>query len=841
MSRLRTPCMQENGEINNAMARHTANESANKRSGIRAYLTVICAALALFICAVGTSAYLFDMKAISSPFTMQSDTPAFAVYSADDRSLNFYKRSGIPSAGDIFEGKKATAIYTGFEKEAYSLRTAPWYGHASLVKSVTVVDKGISPKSISYWFSYFANCETVDIGNINTSNTTSMEGTFQSCKALTMLDLSAFDLSNTTITKGMFNACSSIKTLDLTNWDVANLRRTDYMFYGCSSMTTIYVSDKWDTSGVSYSPYMFSGCMSLVGGNGTKYSASNHDNKYARPDTETTPGYLTYLAPKQVFAVYSANDHSLNFYNRYGKPAAGDTFEGKTATNVYTDFDTKANQAVGPWNAQENYVKSVTVIDEGIAPLSTASWFRQFTVCETMDLSKLDTSNVTDMSCMFLYTRRLERIDLSNWDTSNVTSMYAMFDRSIIPSSGILGVSDFDTSCVKDMSMMFREDFNIQSLNLSKWNTSNVLYMNQMFSNCTSLRSLDLTNWNTSKAINMSRMFYNCHRLDSLDVSHFDTSSVEDMNYMFYSVKAPSLNVSSWDTSNVTNISFMFEWCENIASLDLSNWNTAKVTSMNATFFGCNNLKYLDLSSWDTSNVTTMMDMFYGCKSLAAVDLSNFVLSNVTTTEDMFAVCGSLSTIYASNKWDINNVNAGFGMFSSCTSLVGGNGTVYDPSHIGVEYARIDTPSAPGYLTDISQKDRIDAEDAQRAEDADQTAGTEDGVDSDRAVGIEEGSYAYQAAKDLPASEDPEAIDPESTDTKILHIGSADDEKNAGSIPNEESCKDPDESISDTHDAVQDRNPNGPGTASGIGEPGDSCSKPDNTSARNDGPREALY
>ena len=38
-------------------------------------------------------------------------------------------------------------------------------------------------------------------------------------------------------------------------------------------------------------------------------------------------------------------------------------------------------------------------------------------------------------------------------------------------------------------------------------------------------------------------------------------------------------------------------------------------------------------------------------------------------------------------------------MFSRCTSLVGGNGTTYSSSHVDKTYARIDTPSTPGYLT----------------------------------------------------------------------------------------------------------------------------------------------
>lgn len=37
--------------------------------------------------------------------------------------------------------------------------------------------------------------------------------------------------------------------------------------------------------------------------------------------------------------------------------------------------------------------------------------------------------------------------------------------------------------------------------------------------------------------------------------------------------------------------------------------------------------------------------------------------------------------------------------FTGCLSLVGGNGTTYDPSYVGVERACIDTEETPGYFT----------------------------------------------------------------------------------------------------------------------------------------------
>lgn len=79
---------------------------------------------------------------------------AFAVYSEDDRSLMFYKRRGMPKVGDVFNDRRATEVYTGFEKEKYEplIRddfngpvNTPWYDRAAACLKVQVVDSGIKP------------------------------------------------------------------------------------------------------------------------------------------------------------------------------------------------------------------------------------------------------------------------------------------------------------------------------------------------------------------------------------------------------------------------------------------------------------------------------------------------------------------------------------------------------------------------------------------------------------------------------------------------------------------------------------------------------------------------
>ena len=107
------------------------------------------------------------------------------------------------------------------------------------------------------------------------------------------------------------------------------------------------------------------------------------------------------------------------------------------------------------------------------------------------------------------------------------------------------------------------------------------------------------------------------------------------------------------------------------------------------------------MSYLSTNEVTNMVWMFRGCAKLTSLDLSSFNTFKVTKMSYMFYDCGNLQTIYASSSWSTAAVINSEGMFWNCTSLVGGQGTTYDPNHIDKTYAHIDGGmSNPGYFTD---------------------------------------------------------------------------------------------------------------------------------------------
>ena len=125
---------------------------------------------------------------------------------------------------------------------------------------------------------------------------------------------------------------------------------------------------------------------------------------------------------------------------------------------------------------------------KGIKNITNMS--NMFCLCKSLlslpDISKIDTSKVTDMSGMFECSSLLSLPDISNWDTSNVSNMCALFH-----------------NC---SSLLYLPD-------ISKWNTSNVSNMNYMFSGCKSLKFLpDISKWNITNVNKMSKIFDSCNK-----------------------------------------------------------------------------------------------------------------------------------------------------------------------------------------------------------------------------------------------------------------------------------------------------------------------------------------
>ena len=413
--------------------------------------------------------------------------------------------------------------------------------------------------------------------------------------------------------------------------------------------------------------------------NVTNYSSPN--DKITSNNTNTIKLKITNSSTSSQKVTFKiVGGFATNTLNDVIVPS-GYTIIGKdTSTNTYfcTTTDT-LTQGLKYVNGQYTYVyKQQQQFNETFEwkNITTDGWGAELIDSETTEAvtskicSYINNKPLVSTSFMF-FGASAEVIDLSTLNTNNVINMEWMFGES---QTTTLDVSTFDTSKVTDM--------------------------NWMFSGAHST-TLNLSNFDTSKVTNMSGMFSGS-QATTLDLSSFDTSKVIDMSGMFFDNQSTTLDVNAFDTHNVTNMNQMFSGSQ-ATTLDLSNFDTSKVTDMGA-MFSDSQATTLDLSNFDTSKVTDMSDMFNGSKA-TTLDLSSFDTSNVINMGWMFYNAKNLKTIYASDKFNTNNVTESSSMFINSTKLVGGKGTKYNSSYIDKTYARIDGgTSNPGYFTDIADK-----------------------------------------------------------------------------------------------------------------------------------------
>lgn len=528
----------------------------------------------------------------------------------------------------------------------------------------------------------------------------------------------------------MFSGCASLKTLDLSKLNTTKITNTGRMFSQCGSLQTIYVGDNWKIDNVNSSDDMFDGCIHLYGGKGTSVKDKKvYDATYAKIDGGSdAPGYFTKVgtAPFIPAMPYMIVKNGVATYYFDNSQQEG---EGVYYLETFTTSDGECYKVA----------QTITevVIDKSFKnykPTTLSSFFSSFqNLTKISGIENINTENVSTMSYMFNYCRKLESLDLSGWNTSKVTNLHSMFD--------------------------FCES--LESVNLGSFNTSQVTNMGRMFYACKQLVTIFVGNgWSTSNVTNSDDIFWADDNLCGGQGTYYKKAYVHDASYakidggenapgyftkvgekpydpthpyitisngvatFYYNASFPNGAKSiqntmmegewtedlrktivgvqfdkSFNNYKPTTCAYWFYNFENLSKIyDITNLNTEAVTDMGSMFYGCKKLDKVDLSGFNTADVQYMSYMFYGCTNLTTLDLSSFDTEKVTSMASMFASCTSLKTIYVSEKWNTSAVKNFEYIFNLDKKLYGGKGTHCTESDI--KFACIDGgEDNPGYLT----------------------------------------------------------------------------------------------------------------------------------------------
>ena len=589
-----------------------------------------------------------------------------------------------------------------------------------------------------------------DIGSWNTSVVTSMEGMFHSASSFNQ-PLNNWDVSSVINMKEMFHTATSFNQ-PLNNWIVSNVFSTEGMFgnttsfnqdigsWDTSSVTTMEAMfwgaeafnqdiGGWNTSNVTDMYYMFAGAtvFNQPVDNWDTSSVINMNRMFAEAPLFNQPlnswnvsnvfdleaMFILATAFNQplnnwdtsnvtnmdyVFYYASSFDQDLSLWDVSNVTTMEGVFQNSALST--TNYDNiligweqqsiQSNVSLGAIGitycageiARQNLINNYgwTITDNGLDPNCTTPcliddsnihaavdlWMSNQTSAEATYgyISNWDTSCVTDMSELFMGHTNFND-DISAWDTSNVTNMSSMFPEtsgwSSTPHNFNQDIGNWDTSNVTDMSSMFIGAIYFNQ-DIGNWDTSNVTDMSSMFWAADAFDH-DINSWDTSNVTDMSSMFYD-NTTFNRPIGNWDTSSVTSMELMFNGAIAFNQDISSWNTSSVTTMEAMFRYAVAF-NQPIGGWNTSNLINMDRMFDTANNFNQ-DIGNWDTSNIINMGHVFHMASSFNQ-NIGNWDTSNVTNMFGMFRE----ATVFNQDigNWNTSNVGTMEVMFYDTTSF----------------------------------------------------------------------------------------------------------------------------------------------------------------------------
>ena len=579
-------------------------------------------------------------------------------------------------------------------------------------------------KKINNIFSGCCNIKSIDaLKNWNVKNVENISYMFYGCNSLESIDaLKIWNTVNVKNSNNIFFGCSNIKSINaLKNWNTKNVENISYMFYGCNSLESIDALGNWNTSKIENTKNMFSGCVSLksievLGKWNTKNfndtSGMFYDCKLIK-DIENLK-YWNMEKVKDISYMFSGctliNDvYALRQWDLRNIENACDMLYGcpvKSLVNLY--YFKKLPQKPNLYNnkIQINsdiknqklkkiiyyfdkmkwetniFGKNFTIrnknkiqlkIEDKIIPICHKYLFKE---SKKYIVEIIENEKLTNLSGMFKNCYEIKSLEFENWDMENITNISSMFHNcaSLIK---LNFKENWNMKNIKNISNLFDGCISLTSIDfVSNWDTSNFISTESAFKHCSKLSSIEaLKNWKVNNIIEMNSMFSGCYSIKYIEaLKNWKTYNLNNTTKMFNgcsSIKSIEA-LKNWDMKNVQLASEMFSGCININSIDcLQNWNMDSIIEIYGIFSDCENIKSIDsLKNWNISKVKNTSDLFKNCINLISIDaLKNWDMKNVFNTSCMFFGCNLLKSIDSLKNWEIKNLKNCSGMFYNCSNI----------------------------------------------------------------------------------------------------------------------------------------------------------------------------
>ena len=307
-----------------------------------------------------------------------------------------YRYSQVPTATNAYSDY---LTYTQYLTEVvrFGELSATGYGFA-YCRNLTKVTADAKPETFAsvptmqYMFYGSDKLASIDLGNLDTTNVSSMDSMFYSCSSLVSAkfdewkNAGGWNTQNVSSTRAMFDGCSKLEVVHLNGINTANVTTMESMFANCTKLRELDMSN-CDTQNVETMYKMFYGCSSLVGDSASKFDVSNWNTSNVR-----------------IMESMFENCSSLTKLNV-------DNWNVGSVQNMRSLF--RKCQSLNSLNVSD--WKTISV-------MYMTSTFNSCSSLTTIDVSEWDTRSVTSMDYMFYNCSNLEYLNLDIWSTEGISS-----------------------------------------------------------------------------------------------------------------------------------------------------------------------------------------------------------------------------------------------------------------------------------------------------------------------------------------------------------------------------------------------------------------------------------
>ena len=313
----------------------------------------------------GKAGYLNDNLSAGTWYAQAAplDGWAYAVLDSATGEMDFIRSTEVianGTAGSITSSVSNTTytgtIFADFEQNHYTYPNAPWVNNYSSIKTIKVIDP-IHPASTAYWFHHLVNMTSVDLSNLDTSETTDMNNMFANCSGLTDIDASALTTANVTDMHDMFSNCKALTSADLSGMDTRNVSNMNNMFSSDTALVTFKVSDRFIIPSSAYSvfPYPARTASGKSSDHSWGLNSENADESYMPTDLCKAIKGGTWYAQAGYAIGYNLNGGSI-------VTGTNPTTYKKTSPNITLINPSKSGYTFAGWTGTDLSSKTITVI-----------------------------------------------------------------------------------------------------------------------------------------------------------------------------------------------------------------------------------------------------------------------------------------------------------------------------------------------------------------------------------------------------------------------------------------------------------------------------------------------